>query len=267
MLKTTLLPLSLKEPHQKLRNLTAFIIRLGTEKVLLCHIMQNESGKKRQEVTSALESIAEDMHGHGLKTDYVLGHGSIAHEVCRLVEQHKPDYITIPWKRKNVIKRTILSSPDIDILRICSYPTLIFKKSSFRDAGSKPDIVVYATDCKQTDEKVLPYLTSVPFKAHTLYFLHVRERAPDPVADDEHRRKVQEKMDQLAGKCRNRYKHIDTILVTGSIRSQISRNARKMNADLIIIGRNDKKKPMDKLLGSTAEAVPHKVYSSVLILT
>lgn len=266
MLRKTLLPLSLKEQHHKLLELAGFLVRFGTASVSLCHIINGGGRNRRHKVEQALNEIAEKFKTHGFSTEVIIREGPVAGEICNLVEEVGADFISIPWKKKNVIKRTILSSPDIDILRICSYPTFIFKSRSYLQNDSKLDSIVYATDCKETDQKVLPYLTSVPFGAETLYFLHVRERAPDPVTDKQRHREVLAKLDQLAAQCRSRYNRVETVLSIGPNRTGIVRSVRKFDTDLIIIGRNDKQKPMDKILGSTAELLPHKVHSSVLIV-
>lgn len=104
-------------------------------------------------------------------------------------------------KKKNIIRRAILSNPEMDLLRICSYSTLIFKyrahdgltgweennggnagnrmeKGSGDGDTSRPETIVYATDCQLASKKVLAYLKSVPFGAEKLYLLYVREREP-----------------------------------------------------------------------------------------
>jgi nucleotide-binding universal stress UspA family protein len=285
MLKKTLLPLSLEEPEGNLKDIAGFISQFGTETVSLLHVYSgSEEEKDRRE--SLLEKIAAIFRDRGMSTDTEIRSGAIAGEICKAASKREADYITIPWKKKNIIRRTILSSPDTDLLRICSYSTLIFKyreqgtrpglKGGQRDDGGKKgtgngdkfhmDTIVYATDCKRADKKVLPYLKSVPFGAKELHLLHVRERAPDPQSDRKRREELSDKMDKLAEQCLASYDNIEKVLLTGSVRRRIAGETRRRKADLLVIGRNDKEKPMDKLLGSTAESLPHQTHCSVLII-
>ncbi len=268
MLKKALIPLSLKEPHFKLTDMAAYINQFGTETVCLCHIAESTySESERLRTEESLHAVTEIFQEKGITAETVIERGEIASEVCRQAHQQGADYISIPWKKKNFIKRSILTSPDIDILRICSFPTLIFKSRGYLGARSVLDTMVYATDCKEADKKVLPYLKSVPFGAETLYFLHVRDRAPDPETDKKRQEHLLQKIAKLEDACRGRFQNIETILAIGSIKNRITRKSRKFEADLVVIGRNEKKKPMDKLLGSTAESLPHRVNCSVLIIT
>lgn len=266
MLKTTLIPLSQKESYRKLTDMAEFISNMGTETVYLCHVI-SENYKRDQKYIDSLKEDAKHFTDRGLKTDVVIGHGPIADEVCRLADELQVEYIGIPWERKNVIKRTFLSSPDIDILRICTIPALVYKTRRYLESNTKPETILYATDCKQTDDKVLPYLKSVLVGAGELYFVHVRDRAPDPVTEKARQEELLARLDLLAAQCRNYYDHVESVIATGSIRKMIARKARQFDANLVVIGKNDKENAMNQILGQTAESMPHKIHSSVLIIT
>jgi len=268
MLKKTLLPLSLGESRHGLRDMAEFLKSLGTESVCLCHIFENQSsGKRNKRALSSLEDIADIFREYEFHVETVTANGSIASEICRQAVNQNVDYISVLWKRKNVIKRSILSSPDIDLLRICNFTTLIFKTRRYLANDPGLEAILYATDCKEADKRVLPYLTQIPFGVSRLLILHVRDRAPDPETDKKRSIMMQEKIDDLAKKCRDNYTEVKTLLEVGSTRSEIARSARKQNAGLVVIGRNEKRKPMDKILGSTAEVLPYRVRSSILIVT
>jgi len=288
MLKTTVIPLSLKEPEWKLEELAAFISRLDTETVCLLHVFSgSEEEKNKRE--SVLNDKAALFRNLGMSAETAIRSGTIAEEICKMAAEREADYISLIWKEKNIIKRTILTSPDTDLLRICSYSTLIFKyqepgwfSGRFREKsgqrknwGSKNEdnsdraqsrTIVYATDCKRADKKVLPYLKSVPFGAGELHLLHVRERAPDPESDRKRKEELSDKLGEMAEQCLASYDNIEKVLMTGSVRRRIAGEARKRNADLLVIGRNDKVRPMDKVLGSTAESLPHQTHCSILII-
>ena len=289
MLKKTLIPLNLKEPEEKLEDLAGFISHFGTKTVYLMHVYSgSEEEKERRE--SVLKERAVLFRDRGMSTETEIRSGAIAGEICKAASEREADYITILWKKKNIVRRTILTSPDTDLLRICSYSTLIFKyrgpdrirewvrdkdgrgRDNYDKAGagsadtSQPGTIVYATDCKRADKKVLPYLKSVPFGAGELHLLHVRERAPDPESDRKRKEELSDKLDEMAEQCRSSYDNIEKVLLTGSVRRRIAGETRARNADLLVIGRNDKVRPMDKVLGSTAESLPHQTHCSVLII-
>lgn len=267
MLEKTLLPLSLKEPEQNLEHLAGFISHFGTKKVYLCHVVSRRSAGQMQEIEEKLEYHAGIFRSRDMDAEILIREGTIANAVCKLTGELDADYLSIPWKKKNVIKRAIFSSPDIDLLRICSFPTLIYRPPGYLDSGNKPGTIVYATDCKETDQKVLPYLNTVPFHAEKLYFLHVRARAPDPDTEKKRIEELTEKLDRLADQCRDNYPEVKPLIATGSVRSLIPRKSRTAGADLIVIGRNEKSSPMNKMLGSNAESLPHRTNTPILIIT
>ncbi len=289
MLKSTLIPLSLKEPEEKLMDLAGFISQFGTEKVRLLHVFSGgEDEKNRREFE--LKEREAVFRNCGMSAETEIRSGTIASEICKTAAEREVDYIAILWKKKNMIRRTILTSPDTDLLRLCSYSTLIFKprkevrfvkwewgkraggkegKDRHRKGPnhtSRPARIVYATDCGRADKKVMPYLKSLSFGAKELYLLHVRERAPDPESDRKRQEELSNKLDTLAEQCLTNYDHVENTMLTGAVRRRIPAETRKRDADLLVIGRNDKPKPMDKLLGSTAESLPHQTHCSVLII-
>ena len=267
MLKNALLPLSLKERLQRLDDMAAYIKNFGTEKVYLCHILEGATARRRGKAEKRLNQIADLYRDLNLETETIIvDRGNVAEEVCRLTKELEIDYITIKWKRKNVIKRTILGSPDADILRICNFPTFIYKTRNYLDPQRHIDTVIYATDFQETDDKVAPYIRAASQSGKNLYILHVRDRAPDPDTDNQRREAGLEKLHWLSRQYMDCYELVEPVVTTGNTRSQIPRYVRRLNADLIVIGKKDKQEPLDKLIGSTAESVPYKVYSSIFIV-
>ncbi|MDG5768090.1 universal stress protein [Balneolales bacterium ANBcel1] len=267
MLKKAFIPVSLKEPEARMEEMAEYLGLLGTDTVCFCHIVEGVGGAEPDSnVHHALAQLEELFKRHDFRVSTATGSGGIASNVCRLAVEEEADYIAIPWKRKNVIKRAILSSPDIDILRMCSFTTLIHKSRRYSGGDSGLSVVLYATDCKEADKKVLPLLKRAPWPGSHLKFLHVRDRAPDPETDAKREREMRIKMERLAEACHGGFKSSRTELATGSIRRKIARVAKSSDAGLVIVGRNEKKKPLDNILGSNAESLPHRVNSSLLIV-
>ena len=266
MLKKALMPLSLKERFQRVKDMASYIRYFGTEKVYLCHVDEGNSRRKTEKINKTLQQYSESIKETGLDPEIIVEKGPVAEVVCGLARKLEVDYIAIKWRRKNVIKRTILTSPDTDMLRICNYPIFIYKTKNYLDPQRHIHNVIYATDFKDSDDKVVPYVRAASQGAENLYILHVRERAPDPVTDKQRHEEVMEKLKWLSKQYRDCYHCVEPVVATGTIRSQIARKVRGLNADLIIIGKKDTQKPIDKLIGSTAEAVPYKVHSSIMII-
>ncbi len=265
MLKTTLLPVSLNEKHQHLADLGAYIRNLRTEKVYVCHIVEGDD--KIEKVKKRLQEVANIVEEQGLSTEIVIRKGNVAEQVCRLANDYSVDFISIKWRNKNVIRRSILGSPDADILRMCDIPTLIYKTRPLLESGSNLKSLLYATDFKETDSKVLPYLLETPVEVDTLYLLNVRDRAPDPETDKYKLELVTSKLEQLSQQCLKNYKKVETLIAIGSVRYQIPWQARKNQVDLIVIGKRDKVRPMEKIIGSTAESLPYRSHCPVLIIS
>lgn len=266
MLNKTLLPLSLNESHKRLTEMAGYILHFGTKTIILCHIVPDDDRGRRKKAEASLEEAAGLFRDQGFQTEWVIREGGIANQVNGLVQELNVDYLSIKWKHKNVIRRAMFGSPDADILRICSFPTFIYKNRPLVEDKSRLKKVLYATDFQESDKTVLPYLKNLTPGAETLYLLHVRGRAPDPNTNRERLQQVHKKLGILSRQCGNTFGNIEPLVTIGSIRSVIARKAWKYDADLIFIGRNDKQKPLDKILGSTAESLPHKAYCPVFII-
>jgi nucleotide-binding universal stress UspA family protein len=266
MLKTTLIPLNTKEPDQQINDLAEFIAHFGTETAYLLHVTGGKRKDETKRAETTLQRKAVFFQNRGISTEVLIRQGAVAETICRTAAALAVDFISVLWKKKNVIKRTILNSPDIDLLRICSYPTLIYKNNLLSGGSSRLDTIVYATDCRLADSRVLPYLQSAPFRAKTFYLLHVRERAPDPETEKKRHQAMMGKLDRLMNRCLGHFEKIEKLLLTGSVRSTIVGESRRRDADLLVIGRNEKVKPLDNLLGSTAEALTHQTHCAILII-
>ena len=68
MLKSTLVPLSLKEPEEKLEDMAGFISHFGTETVYLLHLFSG-SEKERARRDSALKDRAAMFRDRGMSTE------------------------------------------------------------------------------------------------------------------------------------------------------------------------------------------------------
>ena len=267
MLKKAVLPLSLKESRQNLYHMAKCMKHFGTEKVFLIHIMSQEDSPKKRKAEESIRSIANSLSDLGMQTETYFKWGRVADEVCKAATELEADYLGLHWRRKNVIKQTLLQSADADILRMCNLPVFIYKRRHYLEHTSSLNRVLYATDFQHTDSAVMPYLTNRDFQADTLYLLHVGDRAPDPYTEKSRREVATANLQRLARECSHAFNTVETLEVTGSVRWHIVREAKRKKADLIIVGKSNKTRPFEQMLGSIAETLPNKTNCSLFVVT
>ncbi len=113
---------------------------------------------------------------------------------------------------------------------------------------------------------VLPYLINRKFKARKLYLLHVGDRAPDPVTEEQRRQRVLDNLQRLARECAHAYEDVEVMQTIGLTRKQIVKQAGAKDVDLIVAGKSENPDVMSQVVGSTAEILPHKAGCSVFII-
>ncbi len=263
MLKTALLPLSTKESKVKLTSMINFLTYFGTEKIFIIHVLGNSNiSASRKEKIQTIQKNIKDI---GFETTVLFRTGHVATAVGHVSMEIEIDYICIPWKPKGILKKTLLGSVTNDLIRLTDLPIFIYKKKKAFENGML-ESVMYATDFQSTDKKVMPYLRNKDFQAQNLYLLHVGERAPDPESEAKRKDEVEIHFQRLISECSDCFETVKTINIIGPTKSKIIRQANKHNVDLIILGKFDKEKPLEQLMGSTAELIPYKSRCSVFIV-
>jgi len=210
------------------------------------------------DIAEELRSMDFIVSTHSLK-------GSVVDGIMDLTKELTPDFAALPWHNIDPLRRSLVGSIDIDIVRSIDIPALIYKKESI---SSNPglDSIIYATNFQRTDSIVVPYLSGNSLHARTLYLLHAGQRAPDPEADQKRRSLIRNSLDRLAKECRVNFDNVETIETVGSVRTEIVREARRKKADMIIMGKTDSKKSIDRILGSTAESVAIKSHTNIILI-
>jgi len=268
MLKKAAVPLSLKESRHKLYDMARCLQCFGTETVLLIHVMsEEEKARKQGRVQETIRGIADGLREIGLHAEMYFKSGRVADSVCQAARELEADYLGIHWRRKNVIKQTLLGSADADILRMCSLPVFVYQSRGYLERTTHLHRILYATDFRHTDSAVMPYLQNRDFQAETLYLLHVGERAPDPYTEETRRKESMRNLQRLARECSHAFTTVEPIEVTGSVKWQIIRQARRRKVDLIIVGKSTKARPFEQILGSVAETLPDRTSCSLFIVT
>lgn len=269
MLKTAVLPLSLKESKQRLYDMARCLKHFGTETVYLVHVMARDEGDspKQRNIQQTIRDIADSLRDLGLYVEMYFKTGRIADTVCQTAQELEADYLSLHWRKKNVIKQTLLGSADADILRMCTHPVFIYQSGGHLERKTNLNRVLYATDFQHTDSAVMPYLQNSDFCAEILYLLHVGERAPDPYAEEERHQESMRNLQRLARECSHAFTTVETMEVTGSVKGQIIRQTRKKKVDLVIVGKSEKARPLEQMLGSVAETLPDRTKCSLFIVT
>jgi len=263
MFKNILFPVKKNERVGRVLEMARFLRVFDTEKIILLHVGKN-NGTNR--ITNFYR-IQEALENESYTTELLFRQGHVPAQIVRAGIEKDASFISLPWKRKNPIRRAIMGNVASDVIRLSNQPVLVHKKSKKFSQEKELNNVLYATGLMSTDIKILNYLTYRGFKAQNLILLHVGERAPDPVAEEDRIKRVHNSMAGIEEKCTHCFDSIEKIEATaGSVSTQIARIASRKRAGLIIIGKVDKQRPFEKITGSVAESLPEKANCPVLII-
>lgn len=265
MLKRAAVKVSLKEPRQKFLDMVTFLRNFGTTEVHLVHVRTKTHYRERERLENEMEALRGEVEELGYTAHAHIRTGNAALQSIETAQEVNADYVAICWTSKAMLRQALLGSIDSDILRMCNLPVFIYNPKIFRSV-LELESVLFATDFKYTDAVIMPYLRDSRFKAHTLYLLHVGERAPDPATEEARREAVHDNLERLAEECRHAYDEIEVMDTVGLVRRQIVKQAKLKNVELIVVGKSEKPDAMSRMLGSTGEILPHKASCSVFII-
>lgn len=265
MLQKAALKISLAEPKKKLLDMVTFLKNFGTSQVVLVHVRTSSNYRRREEAAEQLSQLAKEVADLGLTVETTIRTGHAPTMVMEAAENSGADYVAIFWQPKALLRQALIGSIDSDILRMSNLPVFVYNPKLFKPVVVL-DSVLYATDFKFTDAVVMPYLVNSRFKAHQLYLLHVGERAPDPVTEKDRKQNVLDNLQRLANECAHAYDQVEVIETIGMVRRQIIRQAKSKGVDLIVVGKSEKPDTLSRIIGSTAEILPHKARCNVFII-
>lgn len=264
MFDKVLFPLNFKESDARIAEMLAFIRHFGTKQVVFLHVSSfGAAGSRKAE--RRLREVAENASEQGFETRVLLRNGSAANEIVRVCAEEELDFICFSWKRKSWIQRSVLGSTTRDVIRLSDIPVFVKKRMppSPEESGLT---VVYGTDFQATDAQISPYLCFSGLTAQRLWLVHVGSRAPDPEAERRRVKEVEANLARLSREFSDNYEEINEVATVGTPRREIVRRARRVGADLIVLGKSDKTTTFAEVIGSTAEEVPHSARCSVLLV-
>lgn len=266
-LTRAVIPLSLKEPEQKIVSMAGLLRYFGTQQVFLVHVRtNNDKGKKQERLTDTIRAYALKLRELGFTVDMYFRRGHIASEILTLAAELEADFLSILWERKWALQKALLGSVEADILRMADHPVFVYKHPVFMAREQKINQVMYTTNFQITDRYVTPYLTNPDFVAQNLCILHVGQRAPDPQAEAERREMARQNLNRLKAQCEHAFQEVSTQDVVGQPKARILHAARRCGVDLLIIGKSDNQSAFEQIMGSTAQFIADKAACSVFIV-
>jgi nucleotide-binding universal stress UspA family protein len=265
MLRKALIPISFREKREKLEALCALLWSLGTREVILLHVGSVSRGQGKQS-QRRLESVAESVRAQGLTVETALRAGSVQMGVVETATERECDVIAFAFKKKSLLRRAIMGSTVKDVIRQSDIPIFVYKEQPPWRRSDETFRVMYATSLQWGDDIILSYIRDKWFQADEIIFVHVGRRAPDPFVENQRRDRVEEQMRELRKNCGLGESDSRQMAVLGSARRQIVKAARRIPADLVLLGKADSVIGLAPVLGSTTEEVSYNVGCSVLIV-
>lgn len=265
MLKRVLIPINFHEKPEKIDGMCSLLTSIGTEDAVLLHVGADKKGAGRQN-RRRLEEIAARVRENGLRTEEIVRPGSVQMVVVRTAEEAGCDFIAFAFRRKSILRRAIMGSTVKDVIRQSDLPVFVYKERPRWWSSDERFRAMYATSLQFGDDIILSYIRDKQFKADEIVFLHVGRRAPDPWVEGQRKERVEQQLWELRKNCGLGEEDSRHLSVIGAARREIIRAARKVPADLVLVGKADSVGGMVPVLGSTTEEVSYNVGCSVLII-
>ena len=267
MLQTALIPLYFNEATEVVADMCRYLTNFGTEKVFLLHV-GSDRGRAGSQNHKRLSVYARAIEEIGLETQLLLKSGSIQIETIKAAEMEEVDYISIPFKKRSWLTYAILGSHVKDVIRQADIPVFVYKLPQPRETADDQFRVLFAASLRGGggDDHLVPYIKTNDFHADQVVFLHTRNRAPDPVVENERQEEVQKELESIRIACGLTEETGVCLSVLGSPRKQIVKVSKKLPANLVLLGKSDAVRSSEPVLGSTAEEVSYNAPCSVLIV-
>jgi nucleotide-binding universal stress UspA family protein len=265
MLRKALIPLSFHERKEKLQAMCSLLWSLGIREIVFLHVGSVSRGQGRQN-ERRLDAVAEDVRALGFTAETDLRSGSIQMRVVEAAAERGADIIAFAFKRKSLLRRAIMGSTVKDVIRQSDTPVFVYKERAPWRKNDNTFRVMYATSLQWGDDIILSYIRDKWFLADEVIFLHVGRRAPDPFVEKKRRDRVEEQLRELRKNCGLGEADSRQVAVLGTARRQIVKAARRIPADLVLLGKADSVMGLAPVLGSTTEEVSYNVGCSVLII-
>lgn len=262
MLRSFVLPIHPRTPRQKLFQLADFVVTFNPEKIYLLFVYAGD----RVQRNLLLEDMSNYLEEQDCAVEQVYRHGHVASQITSLASQTS-SAICFVKRRDNPLRTALAGSVTSDVIRLSDQAVLVHKGKFLREENPHPSTLMYATNLKYADSICLEYLNQNVFAANHLIFLHVGQRAPDPEAEKKRHRSIMAYMQHLAEKCSDSFEHIEQLEVVGLRKERkIVHEARKHKADLLIVGKLDRRLWPGSMSGSMVDSLHHSSPCSLLVI-
>lgn len=233
---------------------------------------------------AALEKLAAPLRRKGLKvTTRVAWDYPVFEAIVRETVRSKPDLVVSESHRRAFGARLLLTNTDWQLIRLCPAPLLFVKKEK---VAGRPRVLAavdplhMATRSGQLDRRIVENAAALasagggrldlvhahmsPLIYGPVYENMVMPIATNPAVEVEARRRAQQALDRLAGTfdLPARQAH----LVPGSPAEVLPSMARKLRADVMVMGAVSRRGLERLFIGSTAERILDRLPCDVLVV-
>ena len=261
MLKKVLIPLSLRESKDVLKDMCFFLKSLGTESTVLLHAGTASHGN-----TGKMDEYADIPASLNIRTESIIRPRTAQIEILEAVKEFDADCISFLFRKKNLLKHIIFGNKVKDIIRQSNIPVFVFRKKLLPEESSRGLKILYPASLEYMDDMIISHIKKMNLRLTEVILMHSGSRAPDPVAEQKRRDRTEEMLEKIRQHCRLEENESRLLSVLGPARKQIVRAAGKYQADLIVLGKADHTGSAEPVFGSTAEHVSYNAPCSVLII-
>jgi len=204
--------------------------------------------------------------------------------IVRKIERSRPDLVLKDTHYHQLIRRSLFSNTDWNLIRECPVPLMLVKAGSRSEIGT----IVAAVDPvherdkpAELDHKIIATASALGAQTGAaVHVVHAFDPAPAyAVSADAMSFPIAEPINELMKGLRNRHQHaLDELvakhslpkdhvrLVEGDTRDVLTATIEELHADLLVMGAVSRRALQRFLLGSTAELVLDHIPCDLLIL-
>lgn len=233
---------------------------------------------------AALEKLAVPLRRKGLKvTTRVAWDYPVFEAIVRETVRSKPDLVVSESHRRAFGARLLLTNTDWQLIRLCPAPLLFVKKEK---AWGRPRVLAavdplhMASRSGQLDRRIVENAAALaaagngrldlvhahqsPLVYGPMYETMVMPVAANPAIEVEARRRAQQSLDRIAGAFDVPAKQAH--LVPGAPAEVLPSMARKLRADVVVMGAVSRRGLERLFIGSTAERILDRLPCDVLVV-
>ncbi len=282
VIKSILLPVDLSPASENVIRFMEALKKLGPIRVYLQHVIEAKiierpaAGFNVIDLINDLESKAREkleeykkrLEKAGFQPEIIeIEVGEPAEKIALAAQKLDVSMIIMGYKGRGFLKKRLLGSVTEEIVNACVKPTLVVKWVEHEKSFTVNPIIAALKLEGTLDEKVLAYATDLASRLGSkLVLFHV-------VGEKEDRRRVEEKLGELAGSIAKEGVNVEAIIWSGTPWIEIINAARVLQAGLVVIGNDECHEGLgiqdiikDFLRGSTAENVLRRSEAPVLVV-